>query len=461
MQSTKLLVKFGLCLMILSLALFMVTGAQATDPKQASNQLSKGRAVSLKVLEERVKECMAKGECPKKILEFCGLKKICGFVIDEKNRDLILVGKVDTTSFPPLYLEDFVIALRNAWWKYAPLRGNTYYYSAPGCSIDPNPKTIQRLQQVGRGILSGSGEMQNTLRKWHTICGEYQKVRVLGIPFDSRFAKITVDADYYMKRLVNGSVSLGVEGFESLTDMTLNKAKEDVIQNRPISIPLSCLNRFWFFPGENRYVEDKGVVLIKRCQVKLLTEEEFLTKRGQVAGTGQANPFAQRFSENFTTKYSEIAEKRQIYAELEDLFRFVALAKVMKFQAAPLEAGVNLDYLLNRYPIRRIYVNRTLPGLSHVKGFEHRRDFPGGYQIAQLSLPSCGGVSIDIRISKANFVSDKTGRLHELRQAVLKARPSSDALYWNFPAMSIEELGMRSNKHNTPCGKNRRKSNSL
>ena len=81
-------------------------------------------------------------------------------------------------------------------------------------------------------------------------------------------------------------------------------------------------------------------------------------------------------------------------------------------------------------------------GLSHVKGFEHRRDFPGGYQIAQLSLPSCGGVSIDIRISKANFVRDKTGRLFELRQAVLKARPSSDALYWDFPAMSIEKLGM-------------------
>ena len=428
--------------MTLSLTLFMVTGTRATDPKQHLSQPSKSHAISLKVLQERVKRCVAKRKCPENILELCGLKKICGFVIDEKNRDLILVGKVDTTSFPPLYLEDFVIALRNAWWKYAPLRGNTYYYSAPGCSIDPNPKTIQRLQQVGRGILSGSGEMQNTLRKWHTICGEHQKVRVLGIPFDSRFAKITVDADYYMKRLVNGSVSLAIDGFESLTDMTLNNAKEDVIQNRPISIPLSCLNRFWFFPGENLYVEDKGVVLIKKCQVKLLTEEEFLTKRGEVAGTGQANLLAQRFSENFTRKYSQIAKKRQIYAELEGLFRFVALAKVMKFQDAPLEAGVNLDYLLDRYPIRRTHVRRTLPGLSHVKGFEHRRDFPGGYQIAQLSLPSCGGVAIDVRISEKNFVRDKTGWLLELRQAVLKARPSSDVLYWNFPAMSIEELGM-------------------
>lgn len=434
--------KFPICVVTLLLTLFMVAGAQAADPKQASDQPSKGRAVSLKVLEERVKRCMAKRKCPENILELCGLKKIHGFVIDEKNRDLILVGKVDTTTSPPLYLEDFVIAFRNVWWKYAPLKGNTYYYSAPGCSIDPNPETIQRLQQVGSRILSGAGEMENTLHKWDTICGEPQTVRVLGTPFDTHFAKITVDADYYMKRLVNGSVSLAIDGFESLTDMTLNNAKEDVIQNRPISMPLSCLNRFWFFPGENRYVEDKGVVLIKRCQVKLLTEEEFLTKRGQVAGTGQANPLAQTFSENFSAKYKEISQKKPIYTELESLFRFVALAKVMRHKDALSEAGVNLDYLLNRYPIRRTYVNRTLPGLSHVKGFEHRRDFPGGYQIAQLSLPSCGGVSIDIRISKANFVRDKTGRLLELRQAVLKARPSLDALYWDFPAMPIEELGM-------------------
>ena len=436
MQSTRLLRRFWICLMSLFLALFMVTGTWATDPKQHLSQPSKGRAVSLRVLEGMARKCMAKGKCPENILELCGLKKINGFVIDEKNRDLILVGKVDATP-PSLYLEDFVIALRNAWWKYAPLKGNTYYYSAPGCSIDPNPETIQRLQQVGRGILSSSGEMEKGLRKWHTICGESQKVRVLGTPFDSHFAKITVDADYYMKRLVNGSVSLGIEGFESLTDMTLSKAKEDVIQGRPISIPLSSLNRFWFFPGENWYVEDKGVVLIKRCQVKLLTEEEFLTKRGKVAGTGRPNPLADKFAKNFSARYSQIAKRKPIYTELESLFRFVALAKVMKYQDAPSEAGVNLDYLFNRYPIRRSHVNRTLPGLSHVKGFEHRRDFARGYQIARLSLPSCGGVSIDIRIGKSNFLGDKTGRLLELRASVLNARPSPDALYWDFPAMWI------------------------
>ncbi len=391
------------------------------------------RAVSLKILQQKARECMAKGKCPENILKLCGLTKVNGFVIDEKNRDIILFGKVDSTS-PALYLEDFVIALRNAWWKYAPLKGYTYYYSAPGCSIDPNPKTIQKLQQVGGKILSTSGEVESSLKQWHAICSQPQKVRVLGIPFDSRFAKVMVDADYYMKELVDGSVSSEIPGFISLTDMTLAKVKKDVVQRRPISVPFLCMNRFWFFPGKNQYLEDKGVVFIKQCQVKLLTEEEFLTKRGEIAGKGRPNPLAQKFAEDFTAQYEEIAKRKPIYTELKNLFRFVALAKIMKYKDIPAEAQLDFNYFLSHCPLSRTPVSRTLPGLSHVKGFQHRQDFPGGYQIAQLWLPSCGGVAIDIRISKENFVKDETKALLELKKAILKTRPSPDALYWDFQA---------------------------
>ena len=397
-----------------------------------STQSFRARAVSLKVLQERAKDCMTKGECPKNILQLCGLTKVTGFVVDGKNRDLIIVGEADTTS-PPLFLEDFVVSLRNTWFKYAQLRGNTYYYSAPGCSIDPKQETLQKLQKLGGKIFSASGETGKIYQKWQAICGEPQDVVVLGIPFNTRFAKITVEADYYMKRLVNGSVSLAIKGFESLTDMTLNIAKEAIIHNRPISAPVMSLSRFWFFPGENRYVEDEGVVCIGKCQVKLLTEEEFLTKTGELAGTGKANILARKFSENFTGKYNHISQKKPIYTELEALFRFVALTKIMKFKGSLSEAELGINYLLNQYPIKSIHLASTLPGLSHVKRFEHRKDYAGGYQITKLQFPSCGGVAIDIRVRKKNFSKDKTGKLRKLRQAVLKSRPSRNALYWDLP----------------------------
>ena len=52
------------------------------------------------------------------------------------------------------------------------------------------------------------------------------------------------------------------------------------------------LNRFWFSPGENSFLEDEGMVYITNSEVILLTEEEHLTKKGEVVGTEKPNPLA-------------------------------------------------------------------------------------------------------------------------------------------------------------------------
>lgn len=412
-------------------------------PEKASTKLDEGisaegftngRAVSLKALQETAKECMVEGACPEDVLQLSGIKRVSGYVIDEKNKDIILIGEVDDTS-PPLYLEDFVIALRNEWLIYAPLKGNTYYYSPPGCSIDPDPDVLNSLQQISSQISSSSNpaEVQKYLNQWRSVCSQSQQVRVMGVPNDSRFAKMMVEADYYMKRLVDGSVTLDIPGFTSLMDMTLSIASRDIQEGKPISVPLSFMNRFWFSPGENSFLEDKGVVYITKSEVRLLTEEELLTKRGEVVGIGKPNPLADEFAKNFSARYTEIAEIKPIYSELEALFRFVSLAKMMKYRNAASEAGLSLDYLLNQYPVKITLVNRTLPGLSNVKEFQHKEEFPGGYRIAYLWLPSCGGVSIDTIIKDSNIARDSTGSLAVDGGKVLKAKPSPDSLYWDFP----------------------------
>lgn len=382
------------------------------------------RAVSLKVLQQKVESCMAYQDCSKNIIELCGLKKIDGFVIDKKNGDIILIGKVDFTS-PPLYLEDFVISLRNAQGKYSP-------YSPPGCSIDPTPETLKQLQWIRKKIANYSTrETERFLEQWHTICIQPEQVRVIGIPFDTHFAKVMVKADYYMKRVVDNSALLGIEGFEDLSDMTLNKVKRDCIRGQSVSLSPS-LNRFWFFPGNVLYVKNKGIVIIKQCQIRLLTEEEFLAKTGEVTSTGYPDPLAKRFAENFTAKYEQIAEKKPIYAELESLFRFIALVRAINHENAISKAGINLHYLLDQYPITETYVDRTLPGISHVKSCEISHDSHGSCSIGKLWLPSCGGVSMDIKTTEDNFVQDKTGEILEIKKTIIKGKPSPDALYWDF-----------------------------
>lgn len=431
----KLLPRVGIIILV-AVAFMTILSCNVEEPKTTQKgkpaMKGNGRAISLRILQEKVKDCMSDGTCPEDILKLGGIKKITGYVIDEKNRDIILIGNIDDTK-PALYLEDFVIALRNTWMKYAELKGNTYYYSNPGCSIDPNSRVLNDLQEIGNQIFSRSDpeKVQKNLNQWHNICGQPQQVRVLGIPYDTRFAKVMVEADYYMKRLVDGSVALD-EGFISLTDMTLNIIREDIDKGGQISVPLSSLNRFWFYPGGNSFLEDKGVIHIKKSDVKLLTEEEFLTKKGDVAGTGRPNPLAQQFADSFSIRYAEIAEKKPIYVELEGLFRFVALARIMKHKDAISEAGLNLDYLLNECPIQNIHVSHTLPGISNIKEIEHRSETQGGYSVLHLWLPSCGGVSIDVAIKDSDIIKDRSGKMSIIRDAVLGARRSNNSLVWDF-----------------------------
>lgn len=163
------------------------------------------RAVSLNVLESVVKSGASK-----EALRLCGITRVSGYVVDKQGRDIILFGKVDP-SYPTLHLEDFIVALRNVRLAYARKRGHTYYYSPPGCSIDPNPQVLRELQAIGDRVSQTADpeERHRLLQEWEVAGRQPQSVRVLGVPFYTRFAKVMVDADYYMKRLVNGSVDLG------------------------------------------------------------------------------------------------------------------------------------------------------------------------------------------------------------------------------------------------------------
>jgi hypothetical protein len=419
-------------LLFLTASIFSISGALAKEP-------AKVRAVSLKVLQERVNACQNKGGCSEDLLQLAGLKKITGYVVDGKNRDLILIGSNDR-NLPPLYLEDFVVALKNVWLNYAIKKGNTFYYSDPGCSIDPNPLVIQRLQRIGEGIFGSSSEelILRGIKEWNQVCPSPQKVRVLGIPFDNRFASVMVKADYDMKKLVDGSEKLNIPGFISLTDLTLKKAKEDIQNKREISLAVSSMNRFWFSPGENRYKEDKGVIIIEKSPVVLLTEEEHLNRKGEITGKNRPDPLAHQFCEMFTSKYQEIAKENPIYTDLENLFHWVALAKILKFKSALAEANLDLSYLLDHYPIPQTKVSPQLPGRSNVKEFKHEKDLSRGrHQTVQFWLPTCGGVGMNLKVDQSNFIKETTTKIVLMKTTIIKSRPSTETLFWDPPVTSM------------------------
>ena len=392
------------------------------------------RAISLKILQERLSNYNNSKSYPEELLRFTYVKTIMGYIIDKANNDIIIFGKIDPRQ-PAIYLEDLVIALRNAWLKYSPLKGNTYEYSPPGCSIDPNPDTIKRLQSVAQKITTSTSfeRVEQQLKAWNRICNEKQNVRVMGIPFDTRFARVMVEADYDMKCIVDGTDVLNIPGLTSLSDMKLEIIRQAIINNQKITISPVSMDRFWFYPGTNIYEEEQGIVLIKQCPVTLLTEEMYIGSSGNYTAGYQADPLAKTFAESFSNLYGRVEYERPIYKELENLYRFVALAKIIKLKSANLEEGLDISYLLNSFQVSSEEVKKSLPGRSAIKEFQQRQEIDGGNKTAQLWMPSCGGVSINIRPEQANFFQNSAGMLSDLKARILNARRSKNDLSWDVP----------------------------
>ncbi len=394
-----------------------------------------GRAVSLRAIQNRLKNCPNINECPDEIRFLGGLKKIAGYVLDEAHNDIILFGTTDDDS-PPIYLEDFIIALRNTKNTYAERTGNTIIYSHPGCSIDPDEKTTQKLHELSVKMQSSEGDAETDalFAQWDNICSSPQTVRVMGVPFDSRFAWIMVKADYDMKSIADGNDDLQIDGFSSLTAIR----KNEVLQKREQSFSL-MMNRFWFFPGKNLYLENPGIIKIVKCPVILLSEQEYLNSKGKITGTGFANPLARYFAEEFSKSYSLIAKKRPIYSELENLFVLTALAKILDYRNAFEQSNFDPSFFIHSCQISSTFVERSLPGKSNIENFGYEYQTGNSIFSVNFIFRSCGGVTIEINIKKEDFQKDDSLGLNQLKASIINAQKAPDSISWDFHHEGFKE----------------------
>ncbi|MHB1459076.1 MAG: DUF1598 domain-containing protein [Armatimonadota bacterium] len=382
-----------------------------------------GIAVSMKTLQSAVKA----SDNPK-ALTLAGLTRIDGFIVDPDNKDIVLYGQSDPSQ-PALYFDDFVVALRNVNLGYAQLSGNTYYYTSPGCSIDPDPAIIRQLQEIRNQHEDGKW-----IDQWNEVGASPQSVRVNGIPFTTRFAKVMVDADYYMKKLVNGSEDPGVYGFQSLMGMRIDLAKVQKKNGTRAPDSGASINRFWFYPGDCLYAFNDNIAALNECNVKLLTELEYLADSGKIASTGQSDALAQKFADSFTANYGQIAEFNPVYKELENLFRFVGLAKMLNETKAEKLSGINISFINKGYNVKNTVVAKQLPGLTNANEIRNKQRIDGGYLVTTSTFVSCGGVSIDMHpFRNATFsMRYPVQDIRQLSKTILTDRSSKSALSWPF-----------------------------
>jgi hypothetical protein len=401
------------------------------------------QAVSLAAVQQRLASCTSrKTSCPAEAQSLGGLTRLLGYTVDAARHDIVLLGLMDPAA-PPIHTADFVIALRNAWFRYAPLKGNVREYSYPGCDIRPSQEAAQQLKRLDKEISSHTSpaSFKSDAENWRRACRLEQRVSVIGVPHDSHFGNVMVTADYHMKKLADGSDDPAIPGLASLSDLRMAEARQSVLEGRSGGSG-SSMNRFWLTPGESEYAGTKDTFFLQWSPVQVRTHSSGIDAAGNVRDTERTDALAEDFALRFSLLYEQVAQRRPVYRELESLFHLVALAKAMHGNQADRSAGLSLGYLLYKLPLSKQSVPREVPGWPRVREFQHRQKIPGGVETIYLQMPSCGGVDIRIEPEHVQPLSSEQARL---RDNVLRNHPQN-AIAWPVAVNPVLQTSLQTNR---------------
>lgn len=293
------------------------------------NNLSDVTAVSLKSL------CTAAADysqhwdqLPESLRHPGSLRRLYGFMITRDGQDLIIFGS-RVGDGTPIDIDDLIVGLQNVWREGA----------TPICSLDPDPANF----------------------------GGPQKTRIEGVPSDSHFARVMLDADYAMKIIALGARETDVPGFMNMKariESQFEQADKPAKDERPLQPPSGAfMARFWFTPvppaaGEIRWSKSRRAVLFN-SRMQVLTED-LVASGGMLSGTGQRNPLYEDLAKSFSQRIDRFEQVEPLFCELHGLFDITLLASLLRHEQ--IDTPVLHD--VAKLPTRHTPIPATYQGLS-------------------------------------------------------------------------------------------------
>ena len=400
----------------------------STSSEIRHNRVDEGQRIglSLRILMQEARNALDAGQSiPADLNHMMGMSWLEGFVLDEMNEDIILVGRIQSER-QPLHLDDVVVTLRNIWHR------EPYPY----CSLDPRPKDVMRLQRVlsegpaGEDFESLKAYVSRAEKAWGP-----QQVVLGGVPRNSRHAHVLIDADYHMKRISQSLAQM--DGVTSSMDRAIKRFQQAIESGESSAMSTgSSMSRFWFHvkAGDPTFRESGGIVLLNNCAINVLTERQKATKTGELFDSGEEDSDALAFAREIS-EHLEIGATEPVFQDLENLYRLHALMKAMYARGSVARANLDLEFFLKRYRYQEERPMRPYrDGLTNSEAIQ-ARVAGNGYIREYLFLPLVvGGASMKMTVSPDKFDPDLTKTLERLRIAVVTERPHRDALYWLIEA---------------------------
>jgi len=320
---------------------------------------SSQRVVSLKQIAARLQ---AGGSPEQKqsaeLLWLAGLWRLEKVVFDQTAGDIYLIGPGEafgpdqsgrmvgqSNGRPVLRLDDLLTVLRR------PSNGDRTI----GCSIDPRPENMARLQEYLRqnSYPASSQAVQQRFRVMAEVLGP-QNIRLWGVPEQSHFAIALVEADLRMKRISMGSDSAGVPGIRS--HLSLLKPQGNSLQ------------RWWFVPSYDSIQCDAGKTVFQwtGLRAQLLAQEEISDSTGERSNAASTRQSTEKFARLFSDRFEELASRNPAFSELQGLYDLALAGELIRRHAGPLGHSAWMTVLLDagRVPLPESAVPRSVPSTS-------------------------------------------------------------------------------------------------
>lgn len=277
------------------------------------------RFVSLNRLEAAVEANLTAGKPVDDVMQnLAGLQRVQYVMLLADSNDIVVAGPAEgwvdngagqavglTTGRPTVRLDHLLVALRT----FPPNRRDQPFI---GCTIDPTPEGLQRLQafqqtvprsvpararaQVAAQLAAGSREALGMAN-----------VRVFGIPADTHLAKVLIEADYLMK-----CIGVGV----APPPVKMKTFVEALRGN-----PGNAVQRWWFTPNYQcvRLAADRQAMELVGQGVQLQSEDKAIGPGGQLLNANAVpSKASDTYAASFTAKYEEIAEAEPVFAQMRN-----------------------------------------------------------------------------------------------------------------------------------------------
>jgi hypothetical protein len=386
---------------------------------------SRLRKVSLTRLEDAIRQKLDQGEKPDETMRcLAGLQRLQYVFFYPQSREIVIAGPAEgfvadlsgrvcgmTTGRPVLELDDLAVALR----AFPP---GPHRRPFIGCTIDPTPEAMKRLQEFQRTTPRAIPEAQRQAVGVQIAEGMQASlgmapIHVFGIPPETHFAQVLIEADYRMKLIGIGLEQPPVRITSYFSLLGAGNVRQGALQ------------RWWFVPDYDclKVTDDRlGIELVGQG-VQLLTEAKLIGPDGQLSSGAPGNKASETFAASFTRRYAELAEKSPVYAQLRNLIDMLVASAFIQQEGYAARAGWSMPVLGSEaaMPVRKENAARQAACAVNA-------DWKGSRFIAVAG----GGVSIrpDEALAPQRLHKDEDRKLSQLRARLSEGLPK-DRWWWD------------------------------